>query len=365
MDGDREVFIAFDSAKLKNAVAVAEAGRAGEVRYLGEIANTPEAVGKLVAKLAGKYDKLHFCYEAGPTGYGLYRQIVALGHACVVGAPSLIPKRPGDRVKTNRRDAVTLAKLSRAGELTAVWVPDVVHEAIRDLVRARDAAVADLRRKRQFITAFLLRHSRHAAFSSRVPGPTGMRPGSAVSCSTECGISRSRCVTLHGRHSFGSAAAIESSFSAASRRRSSSRRSPARWRLSSGRSLVRCHREQQWYEVRRERSASRHPPEKRVRVAKVRQGQPCGLPLARLAALTAFVASDGSASIGWKERNGPQPTSADPGNTRFGRAGPEADTVGNSRRCAWWPIDDRCPFQDRESPGRMSERRYPIRRIRA
>jgi hypothetical protein len=110
-------------------------------------------------------------------------------------------------------------------------------------------------------------------------------------------------------HSFGSAAAIESSFSAASRRRSSSRRSPARWRLSSGRSLVRCHREQQWYEARRhkERSASRHPPEKRVRVAKVRQGQPCGLPLARLAALTAFVASDDSASIGWKERNGPQP----------------------------------------------------------
>jgi transposase len=89
----------------------------------------PEAVGKLVVKLAGKYDKLHFCYEAGPTGYGLYRQIVSLGHACVVVAPSLIPKRPGARVKTNRRDAVTLAKLLRAGELTAVWVPDVVHEA--------------------------------------------------------------------------------------------------------------------------------------------------------------------------------------------------------------------------------------------
>jgi transposase len=160
MDENREAFIAFDSAKLKNAVAVAEGGRAGEVRYLGEIANTPEAVGKLVAKLAGKYDKLHFCYEAGPTGYGLYRQIVALGHACVVVAPSLIPKRPGDRVKTNRRDAVTLAKLLRAGELTAIWVPDVVHEAIRDLVRARDAVVADLRRKRQLISAFLLRHGR-------------------------------------------------------------------------------------------------------------------------------------------------------------------------------------------------------------
>ncbi len=84
----------------------------------------------------------------GPTGYGLYRQLRDLGHVCDVVAPSLIPQRPGDRVKTNRRDAVTLARLLRAGELTAVWVPDAVHEAVRDLTRAREAAMKDLRQKR-------------------------------------------------------------------------------------------------------------------------------------------------------------------------------------------------------------------------
>src|SRR6266478_5467771 len=86
-----------------------------------------------LAKLAAKYRQLTFCYEAGPTGYGLYRLIRKLGHDCIVAAPSLILKKPGDRVKTNRRDAVGLAKLSRAGELTAVWVPDERHEAMRDL----------------------------------------------------------------------------------------------------------------------------------------------------------------------------------------------------------------------------------------
>jgi transposase len=93
------------------------------VRYLGEFDNTPEAVVKLVRKLADRYETLHFCYEAGPTDYGLYRQVLALGHARVVVAPSLIPRRPGDRVKTNRRDALSLARLLRAGELTAVWFP--------------------------------------------------------------------------------------------------------------------------------------------------------------------------------------------------------------------------------------------------
>ncbi|MGO7778313.1 IS110 family transposase, partial [Rhizobium johnstonii] len=81
--------------------------------------------------------KLHFCYEAGPTGYELYRQLIEMVHDCVFVAPALIPKRPGDRVKTNRRDAVSLARLHRAGELTPVWVPDRGHEAMRDLVRAR------------------------------------------------------------------------------------------------------------------------------------------------------------------------------------------------------------------------------------
>jgi Transposase and inactivated derivatives len=156
-----EAFVALDTAKLRNAVAIADAGRYGETRYLGEIDNTEAATCKLVAQLASKYDRLTFCYEAGPTGYGLYRLIKSLGHDCIVAAPSLIPSKPGDRVKTNRRDAVNLAKLLRAGELTAVWVPDQRHEAMRDLVRARGAAVKDYRTKRQNVSSLLLRLGLH------------------------------------------------------------------------------------------------------------------------------------------------------------------------------------------------------------
>jgi transposase len=153
-------FVAFDVAKTKHAVAVAEGGRTGEIRFVGEIENTPAIVARMIKKLAGRHGRLHVCYEAGPTGYGLYRQITELGHDCMVVAPALIPQRPGERVKTNRRDAVTLARLHRAGELTGVWVPDAKHEAIRDLVRAREAAGDDLRRKRQQLLSFLLRHGR-------------------------------------------------------------------------------------------------------------------------------------------------------------------------------------------------------------
>jgi transposase len=153
-------FVAFDVAKTKHAVAVAEAGRTGEVRFLGEVENTPARIERTIKKLATRYGRLQVCFEAGPTGYGLYRQIQELGHDCLVIAPALIPKRAGERVKTNRRDAVTLARLHRAGELTGVWVPDPVHEAIRDLVRAREAAMDDLRRKRQQLLSFLLRQGR-------------------------------------------------------------------------------------------------------------------------------------------------------------------------------------------------------------
>ncbi len=163
MSDHSEAFVAFDTSKLRNAVAIADGGRTGEIRFLGEIENTGSATAKLARKLAAKYERLTFCYEAGPTGYGLYRQIKSLGHECVVVAPSLIPKRPGDRVKTNRRDAVNLAKLLRAGELTAVWVPDRGHEAMRDLIRVREAAVMDLRSKRQQVSAFLLRQGLHYA----------------------------------------------------------------------------------------------------------------------------------------------------------------------------------------------------------
>jgi transposase len=160
MGDHSEAFVGFDTSKLRNAVAIADAGRGGEVRFFGEIENTPAATAKLVRKLSAKYGRLTFCYEAGPTGYGLQRQIKELGFECMVVAPSLIPKRPGDRVKTNRRDALSLAKLLRADELTAVWVPDAAHEAMRDLTRARETAMLDLRTKRQHISAFLLRLGR-------------------------------------------------------------------------------------------------------------------------------------------------------------------------------------------------------------
>jgi transposase len=161
MNDHSEAYVAFDTSKLRHAVAIAEAGRTGEVRFLGEIDSSEVATVKLIRKLAAKYRCLTFCYEAGPTGYELYRLIRHLGHDCIVAAPSLIPKKPGDRVKTNRRDAVSLAKLLRAGELTAVWVPDARHEAMRDLTRAREAAVGDLCSKRRQVLSLLLRLGRH------------------------------------------------------------------------------------------------------------------------------------------------------------------------------------------------------------
>lgn len=160
MSDDTTVYVGLDVSKDKIAVGPAEAGRKGEVRYYGEIANRADAVRKLADRLAARHGRLCFCYEAGPTGYGLYRQLCTLGHECLVVAPSLIPTRPGVQVKTDRRDAVVLASLLRAGELSAVWVPDETHEAMRDLSRARGAAVSDLRRARQHLLSFLLRHGR-------------------------------------------------------------------------------------------------------------------------------------------------------------------------------------------------------------
>ena len=160
MEQYSDLFIGLDTSKLKISVAVADGERSGEVRFFGDISSEPGAVAAMVAKLAKRGAILHFCYEAGPTGYDLYRQLIDLGHECAVVAPSLVPKRPGDRVKTNRRDAVSLARLHRAGELTAVWVPDEAHEAVRDLVRAREAANDALKRARQQLQSFLLRHGR-------------------------------------------------------------------------------------------------------------------------------------------------------------------------------------------------------------
>ena len=154
-------YVGLDVHKADIVVAVAEGGVRGDVRDYGRIANTPAALRRLVGKLGRPGVELRFCYEAGPCGYGIQRQLSAAGHGCVVVAPSLIPKRPGDRIKTDRRDACSLAKLHRAGELTAVWVPDPGHEAMRDLVRARLDAVRALRRARQQLSGFLLRQGCH------------------------------------------------------------------------------------------------------------------------------------------------------------------------------------------------------------
>jgi transposase len=158
---DRITYVGLDVHKESIVVAVAAGGLRGEVREYGRIANTPTALDRLLRKLGGDGMTLRFCYEAGPCGYDIHRRLSARGHECVVVAPSLIPKRAGDRVKTDRRDAASLAKLHRAGELTAVWVPDVGHEAMRDLVRARLDAVHSLRRARQQLSGFLLRQGCH------------------------------------------------------------------------------------------------------------------------------------------------------------------------------------------------------------
>ena len=138
-------------------VAVAEPD--GSVRELGTIPNRAEAVRKLVAKL-GPAERLRACYEAGPTGYVLYWQLVGLGVPCDVIAPSLVPTKPGDRVKTDRKDAAKLARCYRAGDLTPIWVPDAATEALRDLVRAREVAKQDQLRARHRLGKFLLRHGR-------------------------------------------------------------------------------------------------------------------------------------------------------------------------------------------------------------
>jgi transposase len=151
-------------------IAVAVAEQDGEVRSLGVIANRAESVRKLIKKL-GLVERLRACYEAGPTGYVLYWQLTELGVECAVVAPTLVPTKAGDRVKTDRRDAVKLARCHRAGDLTAVWVPDASTEALRDLVRTREAAKQDQLRARHRLSKFLLR--------------TGQRPAPAVKAWTQ------------------------------------------------------------------------------------------------------------------------------------------------------------------------------------
>jgi transposase len=158
-------FLGLDVHAETIAVAVAETN--GETRSLGTIANREDSIRKFIKKL-GSPEQLRACYEAGPTGFVLYWQLTQLGVDCVVVAPSLVPKKPGDRVKTDRRDALKLAHCHRNGDLTAVWVPDDASEALRDLVRQREAAKQDQLRARHRLTKFLLRTGQRP--------PLGLKP---------------------------------------------------------------------------------------------------------------------------------------------------------------------------------------------
>lgn len=157
---DRLKYIGLDVHKETVAVAIADDERGSEVRYLGPVAHDDASVRRLVKRLSKDAARLSFCFEAGPCGYGLHRLLTKLGHDCIVIAPSMMPRRPGDHVKTDRRDAMTLARLLRADELTAIWVPDEAHEAIRDLIRARRTAKQDTTAAKQGVRSFLLRHGR-------------------------------------------------------------------------------------------------------------------------------------------------------------------------------------------------------------
>jgi len=152
-------YVGLDVHKATIAVAVAE-GKGGEVRYHGEIENTQEALGKLVRQLRKGSATLSFCYEAGCCGYQIQRYLTEHGWDCLVVAPSLIPKKAGDRIKTDRRDSISLARLHRAGELTAAWVPDEAQEALRDLTRGREDVKQLERKAKQQLLALLLRHGR-------------------------------------------------------------------------------------------------------------------------------------------------------------------------------------------------------------
>jgi transposase len=177
------LYVGLDVHKESIAVAYVAKAHDAEVIFLGTIGTRQADIDQLVRKLQAKAKHLVFVYEAGPCGYWLYRYLTNKGHICWVVAPSLIPKKAGDRVKTDRRDAVQLARLMRSGDLTPVYVPKVADEAMRDLTRAREDALRDLKAAKFRLKAFLLRHDIRYT-GSATWGPAHLRWLSEVVCPT-------------------------------------------------------------------------------------------------------------------------------------------------------------------------------------
>jgi transposase len=183
MSQSSTLYIGLDVHKDSIAVAYVAQEHGAEVIYLGAIGTRQCDIDQLIRKMPSKATHLIFVYEAGPCGYWLYRYFTKKGYDCWVVAPSLVPKKAGDRVKTDRRDAVQLARLARSGDLTAVYVPKVEDEAIRDLTRAREDTLSDLKDAKFRLKAFLLRHD--IRYTGRATwGPAHLRWLSEVVCPT-------------------------------------------------------------------------------------------------------------------------------------------------------------------------------------
>ncbi len=165
-----DAYCGMDVHKETISLAIAKAGRNGTVRSLGVIQNKPDQIIKTVRNLTKRYGSIEFAYEAGPCGYGIFRQLNALGYDCRVIAPSRTPRKPGDKIKNDSRDATMLARYLRSGDLTCIWVPDDIHEAMRDLTRAREIAAKDVRAARTRVQLFLLKYDRR--YDRKRWGPT-------------------------------------------------------------------------------------------------------------------------------------------------------------------------------------------------
>ena len=208
-------FVGMDVHKDTIVVAVTATGDVGKATAYGTFPNTAASLERLVKRLRQAGDgPIKFCYEAGPCGYGIHRTLTKISEDCMVVAPSMIPRKSGERQKTDKRDASSLAVLHRGGLLTAVWVPDAAHEAMRDLIRARRRAVCAVRVARRERSAFLLRHERTYAGKkpwrkgtlalagrSALPAGASDRPGGCIEAVRQSEQRRDRVDGIDGHKS--------------------------------------------------------------------------------------------------------------------------------------------------------------------